>query len=269
MTGLLAASRWEILKLVHQRRTYLGLAAVAITPLVFVMSVVLQDDSPEGLSFGRFVRESGLATPLVGLAFASLGLFVAVAALVAGDIVAAEHQQGTATTILTRSVQRGAIFGAKALATFAYAAVCVLLYGLVGLTAGVALWGFDPVTTLSGTVVSAERGLAFVLLSFGITILPVMAIGAVGVCLSALTRNSAAAVVATILITVLMQTIAVLPGLGGIEPYLLTSQLDAWLGFARTPMDLAPVARAAWVSAAWAAAALAIGAWAFTRRDVL
>lgn len=268
MTGVAVATRWELVKLARQRRTLLGLAAVAITPLVFVASVLLQDAEPDGLSFGRFVRESGLATPLVGLAFASLGLFVAVAALVAGDIVAAEHQGGTATTLLTRSVGRGAVFGAKALATGLYAAACVLLYGLVSLVAGVAVWGFDPVTTLSGTVVSAERGLGFVLLSFGITVVPVAAIAAVGVCLSAVTRNSAAAVVATILLTVLMQTIAVLPGLEGVEPYLLTSQLDAWLGFARTPMDLEPVWRALWVSGAWAAAALAIGAWAFVRRDV-
>ena len=44
-----------------------------------------------------------------------------VAALVAGDIVANEDGNGTLKTILTRSVDRGQVFAAKALAAMTYA----------------------------------------------------------------------------------------------------------------------------------------------------
>ena len=80
-----------------------------------------------------------------------------VAALVAGDIVANEDGNGTLKTILTRSVDRGQVFAAKALAAMTYAAVAVFLSAAVATVAGVISWGFHSVTTLSGTVVSAPK----------------------------------------------------------------------------------------------------------------
>ena len=65
-----------------------------------------------------------------------------VAALVAGDIVANEDGNGTLKTILTRSVDRGQVFAAKALAAMTYAAIAVFLSAAVATVAGVASWGF-------------------------------------------------------------------------------------------------------------------------------
>ena len=56
------------------------------------------------------------------LLFLSGFLLPLVAALVAGDIVANEDGNGTLKTILTRSVDRGQVFAAKALAAMTYAA---------------------------------------------------------------------------------------------------------------------------------------------------
>ena len=71
----------------------------------------------------------GLAMPLVLLLFGSIWLFPLITALVAGDIVAAEDHNGTLKTILTRSVERGQMFVAKALAAFSYAALAILVTG--------------------------------------------------------------------------------------------------------------------------------------------
>ena len=59
------------------------------------------------------MRSSGLAIPLLMLVFGSIWLFPLIAALVAGDIVASEDQNGTLKTILTRSLDRGQIFAGK------------------------------------------------------------------------------------------------------------------------------------------------------------
>ncbi len=76
------------------------------------------------------------------LLFLSVFMLPLIAALVAGDIVAAEDGNGTLKTILTRSVDRGQVFAAKALAAMTYAAIAVFLSadrgnrrrrGLVGL----------------------------------------------------------------------------------------------------------------------------------------
>ena len=83
-------------------------------PLIFVTALPLQSGSPNDVAFGKYVRESGLAIPLVLLLFASIWLFPLVTALVAGDIIAAEDHNGTLKTILTRSLDRGQVFAGKA-----------------------------------------------------------------------------------------------------------------------------------------------------------
>ena len=45
----------------------------------------------------------------------------------------------------------------------------------------------------------------------------------------------AGAVVGALMTALLMQLIGILPGVGAIKPYLLTTQFDAWHGFLRTP----------------------------------
>ena len=113
--------RWELRKLVAQKRTYLGLAAATIAPSIFVAALALQSGAPERRPVRPYVRDSGLAAPLVLLTFGSIWLFPLIASLVAGDIVAAEDGNGTLKTILTRSVTRGQLFAAKVGAAVTYA----------------------------------------------------------------------------------------------------------------------------------------------------
>src|SRR5512132_4103147 len=153
MPTFLTAYRWELRKLVSQKRTYLGLGAVTAVPRIFVTALALQSGSPNDVAFGRYVRESGLAIPLVLLLFSSVWLFPLVTALVAGDIIAAEDHNGTLKTILTRSLDRGQIFAGKVLAAVSYAAFALLLMGIVAILAGGLESGFNSLTTLSGTKV--------------------------------------------------------------------------------------------------------------------
>src|SRR6476469_10041060 len=162
MPRTLTVYRWEVRKLVAQKRTYLGLAAAIIAPSIFVAALVLQSGAPGDVPFGQYVRDSGLAAPLVLLTFGSIWLFPLIASLVAGDIVAAEDGNGTLKTILTRSVDRGQVFAAKVLAAITYGATAVFVSAAVATVAGVAAWGFHSVRTFSGTVVSAEEALLLV-----------------------------------------------------------------------------------------------------------
>ena len=132
---------WELRKLAAQKRTYIGLGCALLVPLIFITSLLADDGGPEGIPFGDFVRESGLAIPLVGLFFGAFWFFPLVTALVAGDIVAAEDGNGTLKTILTRSVDRWQIFVGKVLAAFTYAFAALVLFVGVGLVAGRDLLG--------------------------------------------------------------------------------------------------------------------------------
>jgi len=195
-------------------------------------------------------------------------LFPLITALVAGDIFASEDHNGTLKTIFTRSLDRWQIFAGKALATATYAVVAILLCGTVAVIAGSLQSGFNPLQSLSGTIVSAPKALELVYVSLLIYLIPIAAIVCIGLLLSTVTRNSAAAVVGTLMISLLFQLIGILPGLGSLAPYLLSTQFSAWQGLLRTPIDWAPIIRAVWVCAMYAVPATVAAFLVFIRRDV-
>ncbi|MDX6425280.1 MAG: type transport system permease protein [Gaiellaceae bacterium] len=260
--------KWELLKLIAQKRTYLGLGVAMIVPLIFVFVLIFKAGGPNDIPLGRYIRQTGIALPFVVLFFMSIWAFPLIAALVAGDIVASESQNGTLKTILTRSRNRGQIYAAKVLAAFTYTALILLASGAVGVIAASIEWGFNPLTSLSGTTLSAGHALGLLAASLAVYAWPLIGIAAFGIMLSTITRNSAAAVVGTLMWALFMQLLGVLPGTESIRPYLLGEQFQAWQGFLRTPADWTPVIRAAWVCAIYAALPIAAGYLVFVRRDV-
>jgi ABC-2 type transport system permease protein len=268
--GTRAVYRWELRKLIAQKRTFIGIGAAFVVPLIFIVALLANagDGGPNDVPFGQYVRETGLAIPLVSLFFGAIWLLPLITALVAGDIVAAEDHNGTLKTILTRSVDRGQVFLGKVLATLTYTLTVLVIYVGIGTVVGGLVYGFDPVTTLSGTTVGVGRALyllAAATLSYS---LPLMAMAAIALLLSTLTHNSAAAVVGTLMVSIMLQILGSIAALDFLRPYLLSEQFNGWEGLLREPIDWAPVVRAAWVSALYAVPALAWAFIAFLRRDV-
>jgi ABC-2 type transport system permease protein len=255
--GVGTVYRWELRKLRYQKRTYLGLGAAALVPILFVVAVQF-----------RHHRAGGGVFPLVILLFGAIWLFPLITALVAGDIFASEDHNGTLKTVLTRSLERWQIFAGKALTALTYAIVAIAIDGTVAVIAGSIESGFHSVQTLSGTIVSAPKGLELVYLSLLVYLIPIATVVCIGLLLSTITRNSAAAVVGTLMISLLFQLIGVLPGLSATQPYLLSTQFNAWQGLLRQPIDWSPIVRAAWVCALYGLPALGTAFLVFLRRDV-
>jgi len=268
ITAVAKVYRWEMVKLLAQKRTYLGIFSASLVPVIFVVVLLLQTGGPNDVPLGRYIRDTGLAVPFVVLFFMSIWGLPLITALVAGDSVAAESHNGTLKTILTRSRERGEVFAGKVLASISYTLTVVFAMGLVGLVAGSIAWGFHPLTSLSGTKVSAVHGLGLLAASLAIYTFPLVGIAAFGLMLSTITRNSAASVVGTLMWALLMQLLGVLPGTESFRAYLLGTQFDAWHGFLRTPADWVPVIRALWVCALYIALPLGVAYTVFLRRDV-
>lgn len=267
--GVGTVYRWELTKLRYQKRTYLGLGAAAIVPIIFVVAIHFRHNSRGGdFQFANYLTRSGLAVPLVIMLFGAVWMFPLITALVAGDIFASEDHNGTLKTIFTRSLERGQIFSGKALAAATYAVVAILIDGTIAVIAGSIQSGFNSLQSLSGTIVSAPKGLELVYVALLVYLIPIATIVCIGLLLSSVTRNSAAAVVGTLMISLLFQLIGILPGLGGTVPYLLSTQFNAWQGLLRTPIDWAPIIRAAWICAIYGIPSLAAAYLVFLRRDV-
>ena len=264
--------RWELRKLISQKRTYLGFGLAILFPLIFVVVEHVHQRHRHAGAGGNIyfshITESGLVTPVLSLFFESLIILPLIVALVAGDIVAAEDGNGTLKTILTRSADRGQVLAAKALAAGIYAFAAVYLTALIATIAGVISWGFRPVITFSDSIVSAPKGLLLVVAAYGCYLIPVLALVSIGILLSTVTRNSAAAVVGTVGFSILLLLIPVIPGLEGTTPYLLTTQYSNWHGLLETPTNWTPIWHSLWVCALYAVPALCGAYLVFLRRDV-
>jgi ABC-2 type transport system permease protein len=269
MPSVATVYRWELFKLRFQKRTYLGLGGAIAVPILFVLAIHFRHHhGHDDFAFASYLDRSGLAVPLVVLLFGAVWLFPLITALVAGDIFASEDHNGTLKTILTRSLERWQLFAGKTLAASTYAIVAIFLCGTVAVVAGSIQSGFNSLQSLSGTIVSAPKALELVYVSLLVYLMPIAAIVCIGLLLSTITRNSAAAVVGTLMVSLLIQLVGILPGLGGLQPYLLSTQFNAWQGLLRTPIDWTPIVQAAWVCALYGVPALFGAFLVFIRRDV-
>jgi ABC-2 type transport system permease protein len=240
-----------------------------VLPLIFVVVQLIRNRPPRADTiFASEIFQTGLATPVLMLTILVAVFLPLIASLVAGDVVANEDGNGTLKTILTRSVDRGQVFAAKALVAITYAALATYLAAAVATVAGVAAWGFHGLRTLSGTWVSAPKALLLVFAAHTFYLVPLIAVACIGVLLSTVTRNSAASIVGTLGVTLVLAIVSQIPGLEGLHPYLLTQQYFAWQGLLRTPTDWAPITHSIWVCALYAVPSLVVAYLVFLRRDV-
>lgn len=272
LAAVFATYYWELRKLVAQRRSWVGIAAAGIVELVFLASIeiskVTPNDGPYADPMGQGLRHSGLAlTPVVLKEVAYFGPII-IAALVAGDIVANEDGGGTLKTILVRSVRRGEVLAAKALALFTYVVAALLVFAATGVVAGTIAWGFHPLANISGNRISGAHALALTFAAILVYAVPTIALAGFGLFLSVITRQSVAAVAGAIFYGLCLVGLAALPAIKGARPYVLVTQLHAWHGVFETPTDWGLIGHAVWVSALYAAPPL-LAAWVvFRRRDV-
>jgi ABC-2 type transport system permease protein len=265
---VLTAYRWELRKLLSQKRTYIGVGAAALLPILFVSVMALQKGGPYGAPLGHNLRKTGVALALVVVTFASRFGAQLVTALVAGDIVAAESSGGTLKMVLTRSLRRRQLLAGKTLVTLTYVIALMLALLLAGLIAGTIAWGFNPLTNFSGRSLSALHALGLSFPAFGVFAIPLFGVAAFGILLSVWTRNSAAAIVGTLVYALAQEAIGGLVHADWAKHYLLSDQFDAWQGVFHTPTEWTPIVRAIWVTAIFIAVPLAAAFYLFHHQDV-
>ena len=266
MSGTLVAYRWELVKLVAQRRTWLGLATAVIGPIVYLLLELTQGPPHGPLTNNLGHTGVGFALVVVKL-IAVIGPAV-IAALVAGDIMAAEQADGTLKTILTRSIRRRELLVAKLMALYTYIVVAMVLFFLVSTIGGIIAWGFHPLINISGHRIGAWHALWLDIPSLAIYCLPVLAIASFGLFLSVVTRQSVAAVGGTLIYAMSLQGVAAISAIGGAHPFLLTNQFTAWHELFSTPAGGVLILRDVWVSVAFALPPLIAALVVFERRDI-
>jgi ABC-2 type transport system permease protein len=262
----------ELRLIAVRRRNQVGLAALATVPVVLAVAMkVATPDRPgrgQGPDFFAQILGNGFFVALAALGV-ELTLFLPIAvAMLAGDAVAGEANQGALRYLLTVPVDRTRLLAVKYAGIVVGAFVAPLTVAASGLVAGLLLFGGGDVTTLSGSqlpLATALLRLLLVCLYLGVCL---SALGALGLFLSTLTEQPMGATVALTMLTVTSFVLGQIPQLDWLHPYLLTRH---WQDFGELLRD--PVSYGALVPGLLSAGAYIVvflsAAWArFAGRDV-
>jgi ABC-2 type transport system permease protein len=266
--SLARAYVWETRKLVRQKRTWSGLGAAIVYALAFVLALALKKNAgiPPDIPLAKQVTQTAVVLPIALLAFATFFGAPVISALVAGDIVSSEDANNTLKMILTRSTTRSTIYWAKTLAAATYGVALLTVLFATAILGSLIAWGLHGATLLDGRHVGGGYALWLDLLAYATYLLPLAVLIGVAVFLSTVTRNSAAAIVGTVIFSLAFQGIAALPGISQAKNWLLPKQFEAWEAlFGQTGES---IGRAALMCAVYAIVPLLAGWAVFARRDV-
>ena len=233
--------RSELRLIAVRRRNQVGLAALAAVPFVLAIAIKVaapdRDNRGGGPDFFAQITGNGFFVALAALG-AELTLFLPIAiAMLAGDAVAGEANQGTLRYLLAVPVGRTRLLAVKYAGIVFGAFLAPLVVAVSGLVIGLILFGGGDVTLLSGTSVSFGEGLLRLLvicLYLGVCL---AAAGAVGLFLSTLTEQPMGATIALTMLTVASAVLGQVQQLDWLHPYLLTRHWQDFGELLRDPVS--------------------------------
>ena len=264
--------RREIVKVLFQKRTYVGWAGLLAVPVIMTLALRLSASKPpsgEGPPFFSSITGNGIFVPVAALATLSFFLLPLVSSMTGSFVVAGEAELGTLKTLLTQPVTRGGVLLAKWFVAVLYVAVGLLLVGIGGFVAGWLVFGLRPLTTLSGGELGIAHGAGLIALGYLITLLAMTCIVSLAVFLSTLSNSSLTAAVGSLVVVLVLEALGQFSTFDFISPYFFTSHLQDWFNLLRQPIPWHPI-RDALIVFAVTILALTAAAWAvFRRKDVL
>lgn len=268
MSGVRSVYRVEVEKLLAQRRTWLVAAACLLAAPALLAVLPLSSGLPTDTLFGRQLRDTGFATPLLLLTFCGLWVLPILSALVAGDICSSEDAYGTWQLLLTRSVTRSQVFAGKALAAATWALLTGALLAGSSLLAGVLVVGTQPLLDLSGAALPAGRATLLVLAGWATALPPVLACTALALLLSVAARNCVVGTVGAVVLVLLMQLGSQFGPPGPLRNALLPTAFGAWHGLLLQTPTYRPLLIGVGVSSVWTLGCLLAARSLLLRRDV-
>jgi ABC-2 type transport system permease protein len=268
LSGARAVCRFETAKLLAQWPTRILPLVCVLGPLAFAAVLRIQSAVPQDTLFGSWVHTSGFAIPLVILSFAGAWVFPVIAGFAGGDMFAGEDRLGTWKMVLTRSCRRSEIFAGKVAVAGAYAVLMIVLLGAASILAGVVVTGTQPLVGLSGQIVGSGRAFELTVVSWGISLLPALAFTGLALLVSAVTRSTAAGMLAPLVAALALQLLSLIGSGEIVHGLLLSAALDAWYGMFAVPAFTGPLAWGALVSLVYAVIFVGAAWLALRDRDI-
>jgi len=233
------ALRGELHKLFARKRTYMGFGVFVGIELLILFLLRLdrvQRNFAAIIERNGYVAEdylSGLTLALMILLWASFLLGALYLALVAGDMVAKEVEDGTMRMILCRPVSRTRVIGIKFAALVIYTAVLTLFIAGSALVAGCLQAGTGGLFVFAPTegifaLYSWEEGLWRFWLAVPLLALSMLTITSTGLFFSCFQVKPAAATIMTLSLFFVDSIMRSVPYFEGIRAWFITSKMGSW-----------------------------------------
>jgi ABC-2 type transport system permease protein len=236
--------RAELHKLFARKRTYIGFGAflfievlvLALLQLPRVQRAFKMFIEANGYEFGQYYSGLTLAFIILSATIVILGsLYLA---LVSGDVVSKEVEDGTMRMMLCRPISRLRILVVKYLACVIYTFALIWFIGLTALTVGILRQG------TGGLFVWAPLEGVFALFDFGPGLrrylaalffmsLSLTTISSFGFMLSCCRMKPAAATIVTLSIAFIDMVFRSIEQFASIRPFLITTHMASWINVFR------------------------------------
>ena len=270
----------ELRKLFARKRTYIGFCVFVVVEILILQLLQLPKAHQ---ALGDLVTNNGLQLADVdsGLTLAAFIIYLTInllgglyLALVAGDLVAKEIEDGTLRMVLARPISRTRLFVIKALAGAIHTLALALFIGLRSLAAGaIAHRGFGPLLVfapLDGVFAyyRSGTGLLHFLCALGFLSMAYQAVSALGLMFSCMRLRPAAATVLTLSVTYVDFVVRSMPYFAAYDSWFFSHHLSCWVRTFQDPVPWFDVGISLLVLGGLSATFWIIGLACFTARDI-
>ncbi len=270
--------RNELWKLFGKKRTYIGFGAFLVAQVIIVLVFrysrashgMVDQLERNGYPAQQFVSSLTIATVMLfPIAYVLLPLYVA---LVGGDLVAKEAEDGTLRMILSRPISRLRLLLVKWVAGLIFATLLVFALGLIGL--GFAslffpwggLFAFVPGELFS--VLDPAAGLKHYLAAHVLLTVKAGTILGLAFMFSCFNVKPAAATILALSVTFVSFVLMQIPFFKDLQHWFFTYHLNVWQNLLASPVPGAKVCMSLSVLAGFNLTFLVIGCTAFQVRDI-
>lgn len=240
MTLWLVQFRGELAKLFARRRTYIGFGAFLFTEIAILAllqlpgakKAIARTLESSGFLFQDYYSGITLAFLMMTNTIFFLGsLYLA---LIAGDVVAKEVEDGTLRMLLSRPVSRLRLIALKFAACAVYTAVLMGFITVSSLAVGIAYQGvgnlfvYAPLQGVFGLFTPAEALVRYAWAT-GLLALVTLTITALAFTCSCFNMKPAAASVVALTLLFLDMVLQLMPYFDSVDPWLLTTNMSVWV----------------------------------------
>jgi ABC-2 type transport system permease protein len=284
----------ELYKIFKRPRTYIAFAVIAI--IILLVQIALKFGGEEYVSLMMSgLNESFVVPPkeiLNGylVCFIILNLLLIhvpiLVALVAGDMLSGEANQGTLRLLLSKPVSRNQLLFGKFIAASVYTLLLLIWVALLSLFLSIMIFGtnqlfvarMEQVNIISSGDILWRYGAAFVFAAIGL-----ITVAALSYMLSAFADNSIGPIVATVCVIIVFTILTQMqiPFYDEtVKPYLFTTHMLGWKGFFYVRAhdgvtvdgsieNISMIFKSALILVVYTAAFLFTAAWYFNRKNIL